>query len=64
MGRNLVKFKKMMMSSPILKYDVIIVSLMPHNLRSRKSLCFFVFEWITLEFGVRANFRLLISSLD
>ena len=26
--------------------------------------CFFVFGWITLKFGVRGNFRLLISNLD
>ena len=25
--------------------------------------CFFVFGWIKLEFGVRGNFRLLISNL-
>ena len=26
--------------------------------------CFFVFGWIKLEFGVKGNFRLLISNLN
>ena len=55
MGRNIVKFKKkLMMSSVIRKYDVIIVILMSRNLRSGKH-CFFVFGWIKLKFGVKGN---------
>ena len=36
MGRNLVKFKKLMTSSLIRKYDVIIVILMSRQLRKWK----------------------------
>ena len=43
MGRNLVKFKKMTMSSLILKYDVIIVILMPQQLKKQKVFMFLCF---------------------
>ena len=51
MGRNLLKFKKILMTSSLIrKYEVE----SPH--------CFIVSGWITLKFGVRGNFRLLISN--
>ena len=57
MGKNLLKFKKgLMTSSLIRKYDVIIVILMCSNsLKSGKS-SLFVFGWIKLKFRVRGNF--------
>ena len=65
MNKNLVKFfKKLMASSLIRKYDVIIVILMLRQLKSGKSSCFFVFGWIKLKLGLRGNFRLLISNLN
>ena len=65
MGRNLVKLKKMMTSSLIRKYDVIIVILMSHQLRKWKVfIVSLFFGWIKLKFGVRGNFRLLISNLN
>ena len=67
MRRNLVKFQKMMLSSLIRKYDVIMVILILQQLK--KSIvyifhCFFVFGRIKLKFGVRGNFALLISNLN
>ena len=64
MGRNLVKLKKLKTSSLIPKYDVIIVILMCNNWGSRKSSLFLCFWMGQLKFGVRGNFRLLISSLN
>ena len=66
MGRNLVKFKKvLMMLSLIRKYDVIIVILMSRQLKKWKVFTVSLFfGWIKLEFGVRGNFRLLISNLN
>ena len=66
MGRNLVKFKKILMtSSPTRKYDVIIRHFDVATTWEEESLhCFFVFEWINLKFVVRGNFRLLISNLN
>ena len=65
MGRNLVKLKKLMTSSLIRKYDVIIVILMSQQLRKGKVLQgFFVFEWIKLKFGVRDNLGLPISNIN
>ena len=64
MGRNLVKFKKKLMTSSLIrKYDVIIVILMLRQLRKWKVfIVLFVFGWIKLKFAVRGNFRLLISN--
>ena len=59
MGRNLVKFKRMMTSYLIPKYDVIIVILTSRQLRKWK-----VVIVSLLLFGVRGNFRLLISNLN
>ena len=65
MGRNLVKLKKNLMTSSLIrKYDVIIVILMSRQLGSGKSSLFLCLGWIKLTFGVRGNFRLLISNLN
>ena len=61
MGGNLVKFLKLMTSSLIRKYEVIIVILMSRQLSKWKV---FVFEWIKLKFGLRYNFRLLVSNFN
>ena len=66
MGRNLVKFeKKLMTSFPIRKYEVIIVILMSRQLKKWKDCIeFLLLGWIELKFGVKGNFRLLISNLN
>ena len=66
MGRNRVKIKKLMTSSLISKYDVMIVILMLRQLNEWKVfiVSLFFFGWIKLKFGVRGNFRLLISNLN
>ena len=54
-----------MTSSVIPKYDVIIVIFMSRQLRKWKFVIVsFVFGWIQLNFGVRGNFRFLISNLN
>ena len=63
MGGNLVKFKRFLMTSSLIrKYDVIIVPI-PKEVESLHCFCF-VFGWIKLKFGVRGNFRVLISNLN
>ena len=62
-GRSLVKFKILKTSSLIPKYDVIIAILMSRQLKNWE-FSIFVFGWIKLKFGVRGNFRLLISNLN
>ena len=65
MGRNLVEFKRIgdvISNSKVWRhyrhFDV-------PTTREVKSLhCFLVFGWIKLKFGVRGNFRLLISNLN
>ena len=65
LGRNMQKFeKKLMATSLIRKYDVIIVILMSRQQKVESLHCFFVFGWIGLKFGVRGNFRILISNLN
>ena len=62
MGRNLVKFQKILMMSSFNSkvchshFDVATTS------HVKSLYCFFVFGWIKLKFGVRGNFRLLISN--
>ena len=52
-----------MTSSVILKYDVINRHFDVATTKEVESLhCFLVFGWITLKFGVRGNFKLLISN--
>ena len=65
MGRNHVKFKKELMTSSLIRrYDLIIVILMSQQLRKWKRLIVSLFlDGIKLKFGVRGNFRLLISNL-
>ena len=65
MSGNLVKLKNILMaSSPVRKYDVIIVILMVRPQKSGKCSLFlcFLFGWIKLKFGIRGNFALLISN--
>ena len=62
MGRDLAKSKKVM-SSLILKYDVVIVILTSQQLRKWKVFIFIVFGWIKPKFGLRGDFRLPISNL-
>ena len=65
MGRNLVKFFKLMTSSLIGKYDVIMIILMSQQLKtSNVFMVSLFFGWIKLKFCVRGNFRLLISNLN
>ena len=60
-----MKVKKLMTSPLIRKYDVIIVIFDVATTKEVESLhCFYVFGWIKLKFGVRSNFRLLISNLN
>ena len=62
MGRNLVKLKKNLMKSSLIRtYDVIIVILMSRQLRKWKV---FIVGWIKLKFVVRGNFRLLTLYLN
>ena len=61
MSRNLVKLKKLVTSSLIQKYEVMIFILMSWQLKKRKALIVPLFK---LKFGVRGNFRLLISNLN
>ena len=64
MGSYLVKLKKIdvvISNSNVCRYhhfDVMTTR------EVESSYCFFVFEWIKLEIGVRGNFRLLISNLN
>ena len=65
MDRNIAKFKKLMTSFLVRKYDVIIVILMSRQLRKWKVfIVSLFFGWIKLKFGVRGNFSLLISNLN
>ena len=66
MGTNLVKFKKILMTSSVIrKYDIIIVILMSQQPKKWKvCIVFFVFRWIKLKYGSRTNFRLQISNLN
>ena len=54
------------MTSPVIrKYDVINRDSDVATTKEGESLhCFFVFGWIKLKFGVRGNFKLLISNLN
>ena len=53
-----------MVSSLISKYDVLIVILMPPQLKKVEGLhCFFVFGWIKLKFGVKGNLGLSFQIL-
>ena len=56
--------KKLMTSSLIRKYDVIIVILTLRQLRKGSLHGFFAFGWIKRKFGVRDNFGLLISNFN
>ena len=67
MGRNLLKFKKILMTSSLIpKYDVIIVILMSRQLRNWKVVIVSLFldGRIKLKFGVRSKFMLLISNFN
>ena len=60
MGRSLLKFKRILMTSSLIrKYDVIIVILMSRQLRKWK-----VFIVSLFYDGLKGNFRLLISNLN
>ena len=61
MGRNLLKFKRKLMTSSLIHNCDCDVA----TTKEVKSLhCFFVFGWIKLKLGVRGNFRLLTSNLN
>ena len=63
MGRNFLKFKNILMMSPLIrKYDIIVILVSQQLKKWKVFTVFLFFGWIKLKFGVRGNFRLLISN--
>ena len=60
MGRNFVKFKKIVSNSNVRRHNRPFDVITTKKVKSLHG--FFVFGWIKLKFGVRGKFRVLISN--